>query len=747
MNAITQLWTRTRNWFRGTAAIAGRELLSLFVTPLAYLVGTLFLLNQGWNFAILLQVLNQPLAARGPVMQYFFGGSIFIFWLPVIFICAAISMRLIAEERRSGTLEALLTAPLEPSQVVIGKYLGALGFYVILWLPTGSFYLLLRGAAGPTMAPDPGPILAGYLGTFMVGASFIAVGLLFSAFSRSQLAAAIGTFVSSTIVLLAGLLTDQVEVWLAKILSWTSLLGMMQELAQGIVDGHWMWLHLAVVVAALSVATVAVNPRRDWQSAAQAALVCLAVGHLAVFAGRHSERADWTAGQVYTLSERAEQVLGQLGAASLDVVVVVPTTIGNGRPNPVRGELREVLLRMQQVNQSIRIRLVDPDIDRQEAERLVDDFGLTGRELPDGVVLIRSGQGSELRRAHLLPTELVTFATGPEVQANGPQVKSFRGEEALLGKFLEVSDPRELTVCYTQGHGEPAFDDLEPFNGYAHLRDLLREANLETQVANLDDEDGLDGCDLLLVAGPKGMLPPAHVASIRRFADRGRDILILAGAEFVRGKPLLIDHGLEPLTAEYGIHFGDRVVLDPHAVPGGSELLAFTVIDGWADHPAVRSLVLQPVAFFEVRELWLDSRAVALVSSSEQGWAEADLIRFQSGGVLRFDPGTDRRGPIPVVAAGERGESRLVVIGSDHFALNAWLREDVAYSRGRDLILNLIGWLTQRDTLLGIRARDREHVKLVLLPEQLNRMTWICLLGLPGFAIGVGLLVWWRRRK
>jgi ABC-type transport system involved in multi-copper enzyme maturation permease subunit len=97
------------------------------VTPLAYLVGTLFLLNQGWNFALLLRVLNDPLAAPGPVMQFYFGGSFFIFWLPVIFICAALSMRLIAEERRQGTLEALLTAPLSPSQITVGKFVGAYG--------------------------------------------------------------------------------------------------------------------------------------------------------------------------------------------------------------------------------------------------------------------------------------------------------------------------------------------------------------------------------------------------------------------------------------------------------------------------------------------------------------------------------------------------------------------------------------------------------------------------------------------
>src|SRR5690606_15802332 len=139
---------------------------------------------------LLLRVLNDPIAAPGPVMQYYFGGSFFIFWLPVLFLCAALSMRLVAEERKQGTLEALLTAPLFPSQVAIGKLLGALAFYVALWLPTASFYVLLAGAG---VDPDPGPIASGYLGTLLVGASFIAIGLVTSALSKSQLGAAIAT--------------------------------------------------------------------------------------------------------------------------------------------------------------------------------------------------------------------------------------------------------------------------------------------------------------------------------------------------------------------------------------------------------------------------------------------------------------------------------------------------------------------------------------------------------------------------
>ncbi|MCB1740186.1 MAG: Gldg family protein [Gammaproteobacteria bacterium] len=608
-------------WLRGAWAIAYRELLSLFVTPLAYLVGTLFLLNQGWNFSLLLRFLNDPLAAPGPVMQFYFSGSFFILWLPVIFLCSAVSMRLVAEERKQGTFEALLTAPLSPAQIVVGKFIGAYAFYVALWTPTLVFYVLLRGAA---VTPEVGPIAAGYLGVALVGATFLAIGLVASCLVRSQLAAALATAVTCSIALLAGLLVDQTESpAIAQALSWTSLLAMMQELAQGIVDYHWVFFHGAVVVTLLAAAIVIVNPRRRLEHGLQVVLLGIAAFHLGVFASRHAERDDWTAGHVYTLSSRARDVLGKLHGP-IDVTAIVPQSIGAGRPNPLVGELREVLMRMAAAapDGALRVRFFDPDRDRQQSEAMIADFGLGGRELADGVVLIRAGQGAKLRKVHLLPADLVTYATGPDVQISGPRVKEFRGEEALLARFLAVSDPRRVVVCYTQGHGEPAFDSLEPYRGYAHLRDLLREANLEVRPAELDREGGLAECDVVLVAGPEGALPAPHVKAIERFADAGGDLLLLTGAH---GRGDIVDHGLEPLAAKFGIRFGDRVVLDPHAMPGNTPLLAFTLETGWGAHPVAQSLVGRPVSLLEVRELELAAPAEYVLETGEESWAEADV--------------------------------------------------------------------------------------------------------------------------
>lgn len=725
-----------------------RELLSLFVTPTAYMVAALFLLNQGWNFALLLHVLNAPDAAPGPVMQFYFGGSYLIFWLPVVFTCAALSMRLVAEERRQGTLEGLMTAPVAPYQVILGKYAAVLSYYILLWLPTGLFYLLLQQAT-PEGAPPPewGPIAAGYTGTFLIGATFLSIGTWASALAKSQVSAAVGSFVVSSLVLLSGLLIEQVESsQVATLLQWTSLLAMMREMAQGIVDGHWFSLHASLVVCFLCAAIVAVDTRRDWQSVLQGICASIAALCLGVVLGRDAPRLDWTHGRVYSLSERAQHVLSGL-EDPVEVVVLVPTLMGPGQQNPLRGELLEVLARMQRVAPGLRVRALDPDRDQVEAQRLFAEFRTGGPAVQDGVILVRSGAGARLKRVVVLPGELVSYVADEQAQRTGPRLAEFRGEEALLRAFLRVTATTRPRLCYTQNHREPAFDSLEPYGGYANLRDLWRGDNLDLEVADLRSSQGLEHCDLLVIAGPELALTSAEVKQVQAYMEQGGKLLMLAGAVIQRGAQGLNAHGLEALLEGYGIRFGERVVLDPHGMSGESALIAFTLTQGWADHPAVRSLIGRPVSLQLVRELDVSEPAMPLLSTDAQAWAESSFGELAALDSAAYNETQDRRGPIAVAAVAEKGASRVVVIASDQFALNARLRSDVVYDHGRDFLLNVVAWLTQRDELLGIRAREREHLKLVLLPEQLQRMTWVSVLGLPAFALLLGAWMLWRRRR
>ena len=142
-------------------AIARREWAGYFRTPAGWAVLALFLLLQGIVFWMFVQFLGRPDAPPGGVMEFFFGGTI-LYWIALGLLATVVPMRLIAEELRTGTIEPLLTAPVSPGEVVVGKWLAALGFYLAAWAPTLLYLLYLRRVGA---ALEPGPIVAGYLGT------------------------------------------------------------------------------------------------------------------------------------------------------------------------------------------------------------------------------------------------------------------------------------------------------------------------------------------------------------------------------------------------------------------------------------------------------------------------------------------------------------------------------------------------------------------------------------------------------
>ena len=216
----------------GILAILQRELRAYFYSPLAYVVLCFLLVVNGIVFALILSFLNDPMSPGGRPLDLFFGGT-FFFWLVVVFAAPVLTMRLIAEERRSGSIEVLMTAPVSEGQVVAGKYLAALLFYVFLWLPTLTYAAIV--ASGSEL--DWGTVASGYLGIFLVGALFLAVGVFASAMTANQIIAAVMSFA----IILALFAFSLVEYLvnapeIKEVLAYLSIPQHMEELARGVVD-------------------------------------------------------------------------------------------------------------------------------------------------------------------------------------------------------------------------------------------------------------------------------------------------------------------------------------------------------------------------------------------------------------------------------------------------------------------------------------------------------------------------------
>jgi ABC-2 type transport system permease protein len=169
----------------GLWAVYRREMLSLWVTPLAWLLLFVFLLLQGISFYIVIDHFAHFTSLsldQGPIQSYF--SSLFI-PLSLLIVCPALTMGAFAEERRSGTIESLLTAPVGAAAVVHAKYLAVLSTYALLWLPTVLYVVIIRNVA----EIEWGVVIGSYMGLLAVGAAYLAIGLLMSAMSKSQLGA------------------------------------------------------------------------------------------------------------------------------------------------------------------------------------------------------------------------------------------------------------------------------------------------------------------------------------------------------------------------------------------------------------------------------------------------------------------------------------------------------------------------------------------------------------------------------
>jgi len=240
--------------------IAKREVFAFFVSPIAYVVLTVWLLFFGIVFYILVLVFAQPGGAETNLLTAFFGGTT-LFYLPLLVFAPVLTMRLLAEERASGTIEPLLTAPVSEVSVVLGKFLAAMVFWSVLWVPTLSYVWLV--ARTGSHAVDWGAIGATYLGLFAVGMLYMSVGLFMSSIARNQIVAAMLTFLvlgGLFVVGLAGYANVGDE--MRAIFEYLGLWSQMASFAKGIVDTRYLVYDVSLAVLALFLAVQALQTDR-----------------------------------------------------------------------------------------------------------------------------------------------------------------------------------------------------------------------------------------------------------------------------------------------------------------------------------------------------------------------------------------------------------------------------------------------------------------------------------------------------
>ncbi len=248
-------------------AIARKELRSYFSSPIAFVIIGLFaLLFGGFFIAILNFFVQQSMQAQLSQMSQsavnvnqmmirplFLNTSVV-----ALFVLPLITMRTYSEEKRSGTIELLLTSPLTDFQIIMGKFLGALALYTLMLLVTGIHMGVLFRYGNPEWKP----MLAGYLGLLLMGGAFMSIGLLISSLTRNQIVAGMITFAALLLLWIVNWFSDSASPAMQRVLSALSITEHFDDFAKGVIDTKHVVYYLSFITFGLFLTAKSVDSER-----------------------------------------------------------------------------------------------------------------------------------------------------------------------------------------------------------------------------------------------------------------------------------------------------------------------------------------------------------------------------------------------------------------------------------------------------------------------------------------------------
>lgn len=231
-----------------TGTIFQREIHSYFLSPIAYVVIAVFMVFSGYFFSVMLGISQET------TLRYSLAYTQFILSI----LTPVITMRLLAEENKTGTIEPLMTAPITDFEVVFGKFLAAWALYNVMIVPT-AFYIIFLAWVGN---PDYGAIIASYVGLILMGGLFVSIGLLISAVTKNQIVAAVIGIVALLILLVIGLASAGSEGWFYHTLRYIGTYDHWETFTKGIIDTRDVIYYVSFTALLIFIAVRIVESRR-----------------------------------------------------------------------------------------------------------------------------------------------------------------------------------------------------------------------------------------------------------------------------------------------------------------------------------------------------------------------------------------------------------------------------------------------------------------------------------------------------
>jgi ABC-2 type transport system permease protein len=252
------------NSVRNVLAIAGKELRWYFASPMGYIIIGLFMALFGIFFYVFLAMFaqnSQRMAMGGGtanVNEQLIRGLFHNAAIVILFLMPMVTMRTYSEEKRSGTIELLLTSPITDLEIIFGKFLGAMGLLATMLAVSAIDIAILFRLGNPEWKP----VATGYLGLLLMGGCFLSIGLFISSTTKNQIVAGVATFAVFLVLWIVSWFGDSVGPWGREILSYLSITDHLDDFTKGIVDTKHVVYYVSFITFGLFLTAKSVDSER-----------------------------------------------------------------------------------------------------------------------------------------------------------------------------------------------------------------------------------------------------------------------------------------------------------------------------------------------------------------------------------------------------------------------------------------------------------------------------------------------------
>ncbi len=650
--------------------LAKKEFFSYLNNPLAYTVIVPFLL-----LSVFIYIRNILVSGEASLRPYFDLLPWFL-----LFVAPALSMKLLTEEKRFGTFELLLAHPISELEIVVGKFLGALGFYIVILLTTIGLPVSLIVYS----RPDMGQVFGQYFGALFIGAAFISIGVATSAYFKSAISSfLLGAAISFVFLILGSdLVTQLLPSPLNRLAIELSVLARSQSFARGLLDIRDLFYFLTITSIFLAIAIIKLSERKTVEKSSEARKLKIALGLIVaigfvfnVVLYSYPFKIDLTQDKLFTLSAGTRQTLKHL-----DDIVTVSFYVSRQLPPQMQLVARDVgdtLKDYERLSNNLKVKIVHPE------ESLENE--------------------NEARKAGINEVQFSSVSSGRFEAQTG-----FLGLSIRYGDKKEsipfVSDTSDLEYQLTRRIRKLVSDKEKIVGlyktGFSSNQILSEILSTQYKVQNLGAEDKEKTKELsTLIVIDDGSQESKISDLIKEYLNQEGKVLLLASGVNVNTQMLFAQKSksnFSDILSDYGVKINNDIVYDLQL----SEILAFTDPNGqrylsqypyWlralpASNDFTPLLTVKSISLGWPSSLSLEPKEgivqkVLLTTGVNAGKNDnLSLISPQSLGSLKSNSEK-----VPLAVLIEKNGARLVVVGAHTLAEDQFLQnnpDNVAFLGG-----------------------------------------------------------------